>query len=338
MRKKFIYPVVIVSIFYISLLSTVEAATPSGICEGRFLNPVTDINWTMIFPIRISGVKISVEKGSVDSSTSVTSALCVCPRGFLHLPTPGIVVSYHRPLYVEEMVKTPGCLSSLGGLSVLKGYEALQTDLNQDTNNASRWQVHWYHYPVLGLLDLFKGFLCEKAGRFSLVYMTELDPSWQDDTWAAVYAPETLLFANPVAQAACAQDAVAATASHPLDRLFWCAGSWGSLYPFTGNANASVEHIQSANLVGAKMMAKLAKMGVLRSRVGAAALCKPRPMPILLKSEFSLDPVYPKISQEGGMSIGASTAVWEYASPQSYPGYENINQVIFQEQQCCLNI
>jgi conjugal transfer pilus assembly protein TraU len=70
------------------------------------------------------------------------------------------------------------------------------------------------------------------------------------------------------------------------------------MYPLTGNANASVEHIQSANLVGAKMLAKLAKMGALRSRVGSKAICKNQPMPILIKSEFSLDPVYPNPSSE----------------------------------------
>lgn len=312
---------------------------PNENCKGRLLNPVTDINWNMIFPIHIAGVKATAGQSSTDSSATVTSSLCVCPSGFGHLPSPGILVTYHQPLYVEEIAKTPGCLSSLGGLSILKGYENLQTDLKQDSNNAARWQVHWYQYPVLGMLSLFKDFLCggKSNGAFSLAYMTELDPTWQDDTWAALYAPEAALFTSPAAQAACATDAIAATASHPLDKLFWCAGSWGPLYPLTGNANASVEHIQSANLVGAKMLAKLAKMGVLRSRVGPSAICESQPMPTLIKSEFSLDPVYPHISNEGGMSIGASTAVWEYAPSQSYPGYENINQVIFQEQQCCLH-
>lgn len=37
--------------------------------------------------------------------------------------------------------------------------------------------------------------------------------------------------ANPIAVAACAADAVAATAGEPLDGMFWCAGSWG---PFRG--------------------------------------------------------------------------------------------------------
>ena len=305
-------------------------------CKGRLLNPLTDINWNMIFPIRIAGVKATAGQSSSDSSATATSALCICPGHIIHLPTPGILVTYHQPLYVEEIAKTPGCLSSLGGLSILKGYEALQTDLKQDANNAARWQVHWYQYPVLGMLNLFKDFLCESRAEFLLAYLTELDPTWQDDTWSAVYAPEATLFTSPAAQAACGADAIAATASHPLDKLFWCAGSWGPIYPLTGNANASVEHIQSANLVGAKMLAKLAKMGMLRSKVGPRAICKSQPMPILIKSEFSLDPVYPHISDEGGMSIGANTAVWEYAPAQSYPGYENINQVIFQEQQCCL--
>ena len=87
-------------------------------CKGRLLNPLTDINWNMIFPIRIAGVKATAGQSSSDSSATATSALCICPGHIIHLPTPGILVTYHQPLYVEEIAKTPGCLSSLGGLSI----------------------------------------------------------------------------------------------------------------------------------------------------------------------------------------------------------------------------
>ncbi len=171
---------------------------------------------------------------------------------------------------------------------------------------------------------------------FALGYMTEIDPTWQNDLWGAVFAPESLLFANAIAQASCAIDAVAATATFPLDPLFWCAGSWGPTYPLTGNANASVGRLQSANLIGAKMIARLSRMGVLWDTVGPQAMCGSIPMPIWIKSEFSIDPVYPMISLKMGMKIGASSTVWETIPPQTYPVFENLNQVIFQEQQCCI--
>jgi len=131
---------------------------------------------------------------------------------------------------------------------------------------------------------------------------------------------------------------VAATVQEPLDPLFWCAGSWGGVYPFTGNANAAAGREQSAELVGAKMMARLARTGFLWDSVGPWAMCSPLPDPIWIKSEFSLDPVYPMIREGAGMSIGAPTPLWLSVPPQTYPSFENLNQVVFQQQQCCIHI
>lgn len=307
-----------------------------AVCHGRFINPVSDINWNAVFPIRIGGVKVDLSGGSQDSDQTVTRGVCVCPSHVLGLPVPGIVVTFHEPMFVEEIVKTPGCLSSLGGLAILKGYENEQTDLKEDANSSSRWQVHWYEYPVFALLDVFRHFACLDHSLFALAYMTEVDPTWQDDAWGAMYSPEAAIFTSEKAQAACMVDALGSNRGHPIDHFFWCAGSWGPVYPLTGNANASVSRLQSANLVGAKMIARLAKMGFLWKTVGGDTLCEAKPMPVWVKSEFSLDPVYPRIHHGPAVPIGASPLLWESQPVQTYPGYENINQVVFQEQQCCL--
>jgi hypothetical protein len=68
-----------------------------------------------------------------------------------------------------------------------------------------------------------------------VAYITELDPLWNADELSFILNPEAILFGNPIAQAACAADCVAATAGFPLNPLFWCGGCQGSLYPFTGN-------------------------------------------------------------------------------------------------------
>jgi conjugal transfer pilus assembly protein TraU len=305
-------------------------------CHGRFMNPITDINWDMVFPIRIIGVPFDFSHSSTDSPLTVTSPICVCPSHVLGIPVPGIMVTFHEPLYVEEIVRDPGCLSSIGSVKVLHGYDMERSELKEDLNSGSRWQIHWYEYPVFSVLDLFKDFVCTNTSGFSLAYMTEFDPTWQNDEWGAVFAPEAALFANPIAQSACALDAGAASLFHPIDALFWCAGSWGSVYPLTGNTNAAVGRIQSANLAGAKMIARLSRMGLLWDTVGPQAVCSSVPMPIWIKSEFSIDPVYPVVSTHHGLAIGEAPAVSEYTPVESLPAYENINQVIFQEQQCCI--
>src|SRR3546814_1441818 len=68
---------------------------------------------------------------------------------------------------------------------------------------------------------------CLEQSSVDIAYVTEIDPLWQDDTLTALINPEVALFANPLAQTACAADCGAATGKLPLDPLFWCAGCLG---------------------------------------------------------------------------------------------------------------
>ncbi|WP_181664457.1 TraU family protein, partial [Escherichia coli] len=63
---------------------------------------------------------------------------------------------------------------------------------------------------------------------------SEIDPTWTDSSLTTILNPEAVIFANPIAQGACAADAIASAFNMPLDVLFWCAGSQGSMYPFNG--------------------------------------------------------------------------------------------------------
>ena len=61
---------------------------------------------------------------------------------------------------------------------------------------------------------------------------------WNDDETAFGQCPfflnpEAAIFGNPIAQASCAADSIAATAGFSIDALFWCAGCQGSMYPRT---------------------------------------------------------------------------------------------------------
>ena len=320
------------------LAFSIFSAMAGPLCHGRFLNPITSINWDLVFPITIAGVPITSATQSPESPLTYLSPVCLCPGHIFGIPTPGIEVTFHEPLYIEEIAKRPGCFSTLGGAEMLPGFAEEQTDLKETANSSSRWQVHWYKYPVFTILQLFQDFTCVQGGGYALAYITELDPTWQNDAWGAIFSPESAVFANKLAQASCAIDAVAATVQQPLDAMFWCAGSWGSTYPLTGNANATAGRMQSAELEGAKMIARLARVGLLWDSVGPWAECSPVPMPIWIKSEFTIDQTYPMITIGEGMAIGAAPPVWMYVPPQSYPVFENINQVIFQEQQCCIHV
>nr|WKV17501.1 hypothetical protein pSH12sh288-5_00004 [Shigella sonnei] len=74
---------------------------------------------------------------------------------------------------------------------------------------------------------------CLQGGDLDIGYLSELDPMWDSSSLSMIIQPEAILFGNIIAQGACAADAVASLVSKPIDALFWCAGSQGSMYRLT---------------------------------------------------------------------------------------------------------
>ncbi|STO91489.1 conjugal transfer pilus assembly protein TraU [Fluoribacter dumoffii] len=60
------------------------------------------------------------------------------------------------------------------------------------------------------------------------MYLSELDPTWNDSEFAFVLNPEATLFTTPPVRASCAADATKALAGTAMDSLFWCMGAQGS--------------------------------------------------------------------------------------------------------------
>ena len=87
------------------------------------------------------------------------------------------------------------------------------------------------------MLNMFTGIRYGSDGYndFDLMYMSELDPTWNDPDLAFFVNPGAALVANPVAESYCMADSISSTVKRkPLQELFWCAGSWGGIYPLSG--------------------------------------------------------------------------------------------------------
>ncbi len=54
----------------------------------------------------------------------------------------------------------------------------------------------------------------------------------------------------------------------PLDVLFWCAGSQGSMYPFNGWVSNESSPLQSSLLVSERMAFKLHRQGMIMETIG----------------------------------------------------------------------
>ena len=246
---------------FISL--SVDALGSDYLCSSRMLNPVTDVCWPCMYPIKIGGKAITSPGVLEDVPDQTSSAVCSCP-----LPGPpwvrvGITLGYWEPAAYIETVKSPWCLPALGF-----SLHGANMGLMAGTNSSAGYggvshtfaHSHYFRYPIFSIMGIMTDISCAEAGDFSPLQMTEMAPFLNDDMMMAFSYPEAVLLGNPIAQMACIADSVAANAGYPLAPLFWCMGSWGSAYPLTNNiSNSSLVEANAG--IAARTIYRLSRFG-----------------------------------------------------------------------------
>jgi len=310
----------------------------AGVKSGQFMNPITDVAWQEIFPIKIAGIKL-FDSGNYDTDDPATAPICVCPAPPPLFIRVGIPISFWEPARMIETVATPFYFPTIGtGLS--SSSKGFLSGKNTEMNNASFeqstfTQAHYMIFPVWGVLELLTDFVCIEHGGFDVAYLTELDPLWQDDQMAFIIQPEALLFANPYAQMACAADSAAVNAGRPLDPLFWCIGSGGSAYPMTGHIND--DNIVQANATAAaRMIYKLSRQLLVCDP--GVNLCQCEPTPVWRKSNYKLHAVRPAVRKKA-WPIGTSAFLYGSNLNPPYKGAKGASDeflwMVFRKRACC---
>lgn len=307
-------------------------------CHGRFVNPLTDICWSCLFPITIGGVRVST---SGEDTPNPRTFLCRCAHP---IPRIGFPVSFWEPVRLIDVTRTPYCMVNLGGITMMNtGARQRGSVANAHTMGSrsrmrdSFYHAHWYVYPVIYWLELLVNFVCMEKSVFDVGYMTELDPLWNDDETAFILNPEGILFGNPIAQAACAADCLAASSGFSNNALFWCGGCQGSMYPFTGTVSHHVSGLQASLLITQRMIAKLHREGLLWGTMGKEGFCDKYPMPILQKTQYKTQMLFPVPStrSKSCYPLGRSDILW--GSGKEFPyGGEDFGYLIWRKRNCCL--
>ena len=292
-----------------STFSGRAAADPS--CEGRFVNPITDVCWRCIFPLSLGSVQVG--KGDLPDTSNPGSPLQLCPAPPPIFVRPGLSIGYWEPMAMTDVSRSPGCMVNLGGFSINLGKAGMGTARKDDKQvNGAFYHVHWYKYPLTYWLNIITSAGCLEGGDMDIAYLSEIDPTWVDSSLTTILNPEAILFANPIAQGACAADAMASAFHMPLDILFWCAGSQGSMYPFSGWVSNESSPLQSSLLVSERMAYKLHRQGQIMESIGKdKAVCYEYPSPIIPKERWRYQMVnmYPDSGQ--CHPVGRSVMRWE---------------------------
>ncbi len=334
-NKRVLRKIFVVIHFCLLFIST---SVISKSCPGRFVNPITDICWSCLFPITIGPV--TVNKSGREDISNPSQIPCFCPRPPLPFPVPGIPVGFWEPVRLVDVTRVPFCMVNMGGLQLGKSTVGYGTHgvRGEGRAQSSFYQVHWYIYPVIYWLELIVDFLCLEKQDFDVAYITELDPLWNADELSFILNPEAVLFGNPIAQAACSADCAAATAGFPLNPLFWCGGCQGSLYPFTGNNAAHNGGVQASLLMVQRMIAKLHRELLLWGTSGQEALCQKIPLPIIKKSQYKTQMTYPRPTTRGPMAcnpLGRTEVIWGTGREFPYKG-EDFGYLIWRKRSCCV--
>ena len=308
----------------------------AGTCQGTFANPITDICWSCLFPMSVGGNDVLALDQEDVPNPSGFGCICTSP------PRVGVKVGFWEPARRVDVTRSPYCMVSLGGVSLNPGIDAPEGEvrLQADNTRQSSWQAHWYVDPILYYLEVVVDSPCLEPTGFDLAYLTEVDPTWNDDELTLLLNPETFLFGNPVAQAACAGDCVLSSAGFGSNVLFWCAGCQGSIYPFNGHVQAHTSLVQASSLVVQRMAAKLHRELLMWGSMGADGMCGYYPQPVMDKTQYKYHMLYPipqtqQIAGKCCQPFGRTTALWGAGKSFPYAG-EDFAYQIFRKRNCCM--
>ena len=320
----------------VCVFGSVTVTTPAkadALCEGNFVNPITDICWDCLFPMTIG--KTAVFPGIAPDTRNPSSPIQICP-----VPPPifkriGLAIGYWEPFALTDVTRSPYCMVNLGGFNINVGKMGAGKGTQHDSPTPGAfYHVHWYKYPLTYWLNIITSMGCLQSGDMDIAYLSELDPLWNDSSLSSIIAPEAFVFANPIAQGACAADAIASIGSKPLNAFFWCAGSQGSMYPFTGYTSNEFSPQASSVLLSERMAFKLHRQGLVMNSVGKnQEVCYTYPSPIIPKDRYRYQMVnmYPDTAQ--CHPFGRSVMRWQtgHASPNSR---KNFGYLIWRKRNC----
>ena len=291
------------------VLLSFAAYAKHSTCRSRFVNPVTDICWNCLFPISIGAVPVADTTLAPDTKNpSSPVQICPAPVG----ERVGIALGYWEPEALVDVTRSPGCMVNMG-FSLKLPFQGSGGGYQSDApDQGSFYHLHWYKYPLVYWLNILTDAGCMQQGDMDVAYLTELDPAWNDDELAAITNPEAVLFSNPITQMACAADALASTTHLPLNALFWCAGSQGSLYPFTGHTSNEFSPLQSSVLLAERLDYKLHRQGLTEDTSGKdGAVCFRHYSPIMPKNRYRYQMVNPLPDASSCHPFGQTVLRWE---------------------------
>ncbi|KLV03563.1 hypothetical protein ABT56_18810 [Photobacterium aquae] len=313
-----------------------------GSCQtGNLLsaNLINDVPWSAMYPIKLAGIQISPNGDKPDYASNKRACAC---QDDLGIYVPGLVQSMWEPARLVELVRQPNCFISMNGAEIeltsgrKRGKVGHSSHGREDKRNQTGfWHYHYYSYPLLLMLEMIVPNRCSDGQMgMDLLYLSELDATWNDPELSFFTTPEAAIFSNPIALAACITDAASSTAGNPMESLYWCAGAWGSLYPFTGYTTNNGSIATKTSLLATRAVAALHRRMLAFKTAGNEALCDSELYPTIPKQQYKMNMMYPVAESQGTHNIGESTFTW--GEWRNIPSREDSVYMLWRWNDCCM--
>lgn len=319
-------------------ISAQSSTSSSGPGAGQVLSTIC---MDCLFPITIAGVPVGNAAGIPAGSDK--SSICWC-KSFFGIPIPGVTYGMWIPQRIIETVRKPFYSPTFGGnMAGLGGGGILNANLvggigstHSGTDKTGFSDMHVFLYPIGKMIAgmLTTACLSDTSGGADLAYLSELDPSWNDDSISLMMTPEASIFANQPASLACMADSAASDVYQPIDAMFWCMGSWGTAYPQDG-VTATTDAPRQAAYAAAKAIAMLQRRGLIFKTMGPDATCNAYPNPVLTKSQYKLEQLWPRPESVSDHWIGEDPNEWGEFRYVPYVGEDFVN-LNYQFTNCCI--
>lgn len=316
-------------------LASMGAGAGDG-CQGKFMNPITDVCWSCAFPITLFGK--ALDFGGQQDIPTTPSTPCLCNANI------GVPVGFWEPVRQVDITRKPYCLVGLGGIEAGAGLPAdapgkVSKDTMDSTRIESFYHAHYYLNPMMYYLGLLLDDACIERKGFDLAYLTEADPSWVDDELNNIFNPDAFLYGNPIAVAACSADCIAATAGWPLKALHWCAGCNGMIYPLSGRNIYHYGGVVTSSMLTQRLITKMHREGIMWASTGSAGMCGYYPQILIDKTTYKYQMTFPipqtdKIDGKCCQPFGKSTITWGAGKEIPAIG-EDFSYLIFRKRDCC---
>lgn len=152
---------------------------------GSVYNPISDTDWS----------QMTKDLGF--------GGLCKCKNNIV-----GVKFHFWEPIATVEVIRKPWSMPSFGVKGSNKSKQHGAVHEQGSGNTKIFYQAHYVKYPVLAVFQLGSLLLCHTLGGIDIGWMSEIDPTWNDEELALLVDFQALLTANPIAQLACLPDAL----------------------------------------------------------------------------------------------------------------------------------